>query len=292
MAGITSSHYRTKDKLPVQRLLEGQYLRITKLHKNLNDLSVIPHRHDHYELLLVTKGHGAHSIDFKTFDIKPRRVYFLHPGQVHLIGSFDRDGWLVMFGEELFKRFLSIHQHEDEEGLLAPYAPQPYIDLNKTVYEESVLLIERLQRELIAREPDTDIILHYICILLLQMNKTHRLQHPVTNASLSQKALFFRLKRLVETHFRSQHFAGFYAKELRSDIKKLNHICRSVTGYTVFEFLQGRLLTESKILLQTSAKSIKEVSYELGFNDPSFFGRFFKKHTKITPAAFRKTRMI
>ena len=71
------------------------------------------------------------------------------------------------------------------------------------------------------------------------------------------------------------------------DIKKLNGVCREATGLTVFGLLQARLVTESKIQLQTSAGSVKEISYHLGFNDPAFFGRFFKKHTGKTPAEFR-----
>jgi AraC-like DNA-binding protein/mannose-6-phosphate isomerase-like protein (cupin superfamily) len=283
---------KNTENLPVQELLEGEYLRVTRLHKDLNSLSVVPHRHDHYEVLLVTEGEGRHTINFKPYYIKAGRLYFLHPGQVHLIEGFERDGWLILFGEELFKRFLAIHKHEDEYGLLDSYTPYPYVDLDeklKTIFD---LIVEQLRTELSADKQDVDILLHYVSLLLLHANRAQIVQHPKEIQTLGNRQLFHRLKQLIEQNFRQQHLAAFYAETLNSDIKKLNRICRDATGFTVFELLQERLITESKIQLQTSADSVKEISYHLGFNDPAFFGRFFKKHTQLTPAEFRNRRTI
>lgn len=291
MSGNDSNSHSNNSHLPIQQLLDGEYLRIVRLHKDLNDLSVIPHRHDHYELMLVTEGEGIHSINFRTFDIRPQRLYFIHPGQVHLINPFDRDGWLILFGEELFKRFVNIHRHEDGQGLLDAYTSYPYIDLNGQLSTITTFIITQIQTELAAANPDVHILLHYVALLLLHFNNEHSVQHPLPPSTLAHRTLFHQLKQLIERHFRQEHLAAFYADTLRTDIKKLNSICRSSTRFTVFELLQERLITESKILLQTSVKSVKEISYELGFNDPAFFGRFFKRHTGLTPATFRDTRI-
>jgi len=291
MSGIDGEN-RKMSHVPIQYLLDGQYLRIVRLHKDLHDLSIIPHRHDHYEIVFATEGEGTHSINFRPFDIKPNRVYFIHPGQVHLIDAFDRNGWLIMFGEELFKRFLSIHKHEDGQGLLDLYTPNPYVDLDGHLLKTIHFIVGQLQTELSAAKPNIQIMLHYVSLLLLHTNNAHHLQHPQAQSSLANLELFDKLKRLIEHNFKQEHLASFYAKTLRTDIKKLNNICRTSTHMTVAELLQERLITESKILLQTSVRSVKEISYELGFNDPAFFGRFFKKSTGTTPAAFRSFRML
>ena len=283
---------KTSGNLPVQELLEGEYLRVTRLHKDLNTLSIVPHRHDHYEMLIVLKGEGLHSINFKTFEVKPDRLYFLHPGQVHVIEPFERDGWLILFGEELFKRFLAIHPNEDETGLLDSYTSRPYIDLDGNLALIFKLVIKQLRAELSAQKQDVDILLHYVSLLLLHSNRAQIVQHPKAQVSLRSKELFHQLKQKIESHFKQEHLAAYYADSLGVDIKLLNKICREATGFTVFELLQERLLTESKIQLQTFAGSVKEISYLLGFNDPAFFGRFFKKHTQLTPAEFRKQRTI
>jgi AraC family transcriptional activator of pobA len=279
-----------KKDLPIQELLEGEYFRVYRLHKNLNSLSIIPHRHDHYELMMVTSGEGYHSIDFKSYQMIPSRVFFLHPGQVHLINDFERDGWLILFGEELFKRFLSIHRNEDDYGLLDSYSQYPYIDLTKDLQSSFTFIVEQVKKQVAEPKLDADVLLHYVSLLLLQANRAHAAQHPIQLATLKQKALLHQLKKILEQSFKEQHQAAFYAKELTTDIKYLNKVCRQATGLTVYQLIQERLLTESKILLQTSALSVKEISYQLGFNDPAFFGRFFKKYTQITPLNFRQSR--
>ena len=283
---------RNTEKVPVQTLLEGEYLRVYRLHKELNNLSVVPHRHDHYEILLVTEGEGQHSINFKSYKLNPGRVFFLHPGQVHLIEEFERNGWLILFGEELFKRFLGIHHNEDDYGFLDSYSLNPFIDLSKETQESFILLMQQIGQELQLEKPDANILLHYVSLLLLQANRLHTTQHPTRVVSPRQKLLLQQLKKMVESHFKEQHQAAYYAEHLNADIKLLNSICRQSTGLTVYQLLQERLITESKILLQTTGFTVKEISYQLGFNDPAFFGRFFRKYTKTTPAAFRQDRIL
>lgn len=278
--------------LPLQKLLEGDYLRIMRMHEDFHKLSEIPHRHDHYEFLYVTEGTGTHFINFKKYEVKPGRVYFLHPGQVHLIDRFKRNGWLIMFGEELFKKFLQIHSHEDEAGLLDSYTPHPFIDLDPKLTGVFNHAIAQLSDELTAQKVHTGILFHHTALLLLQANRAHVAQHPKDASGSTGRFDFYRLRQLIEAYYKQEHLAAFYAEQMKADIKKLNRICRERTGYTVAELLKERLLTESKVLLQTSAASVKEISYLLGFNDPAFFGRFFKKHTGYTPAAFRELRLI
>ncbi|PTR01691.1 AraC-like DNA-binding protein [Mucilaginibacter yixingensis] len=278
--------------LPLQKLLEGDYLRVMEMHEDFNSLSEVPHRHDHYELLLITKGQGSHFIDFKEYEVKPGRLYFLHPGQVHLIDRFKRHGWLIMFGEELFKKFLELHRHEDEVGILDFYTPYPFIDLQGRLANLFQQVIEQLSIELSAEKVHAGILFHYAALLLLEANRAHQRQHPKSLADQSHRAEFHQLRQLIEAHYKQEHLASFYAERLQADIKKLNRICRESTGFTVAELLKERLLTESKVQLHISSSSVKAISYSLGFNDPAFFGRFFKKHTGLTPAEFRDLRLI
>lgn len=279
-------------KVPVQALLEGEYFRVYRLHKDLNSLSVVPHRHDHYELMIVRSGRGQHSINFKSYELIPGRVFFLHPGQVHLIEDFERDGWLVLFGEELFKRFLNLHPNEDEYGILDSYASAPFADLSDRLLELFDFMIGQAKLELQSEKPDAEVLLHYCSLLLLYANRAHVAQHPVQFVSPKQKELLHSLKKLIEQSYKEHHQASFYAESLRTDIKVLNKVCMQATGFTVYKLLQERLLTESKILLQTSHFSVKEISYQLGFNDPAFFGRFFRNHVNTSPAAFRQDRLL
>lgn len=282
----------THKVLPIQALLNGEYVTVARLHKDIHQLSETPHRHDHYEMLICTEGQGNHWIDFKEFQIKPGRLFFIQKDQVHIIENFDRAGWLVMFGEELYSRFLKMHIHEDENGILDRYTAPAYVDLDEKILETFQLIIDLLAAELRKKKWDSNIVFHYVSLLLLYANREHMVQYPGKQLELRNKQTFHEIKHLIEKHFRQEHQASFYALTLKMDIKKLNLICRQATGNTLFELLQQRLITESKIELQTTSSSIKTISYRIGFNDPAFFGRFFKKHTGETPASFRARRLI
>lgn len=258
----------------------------------MNDLSVIPHRHDHYELMIVTAADGQHQINFKSYDLQPGRVFFLFPGQVHVIEEFDRDGWLVLFGEELFSRFSSLHGSENGSGILDTFTLFPYIDLDGELGTSYNFLIQAIRQELVKPKQDVSILLHYVALLLLQANRQHALQHSQPALVPKEKEILNRLKKLIEDHFLTQHSIQFYANELSIPIRQLNNICRNSLGVTAYELLQERLLTESKVLLYTSTLSVKEIAYQLGFEDPAYFGRFFKKYTDLTPAVFRTTRAL
>ena len=277
--------------LPIQELLQEEYLRITPLHRHLSSLSEIPHRHDHYEFILCTKGAGNQWIDFKPFALVPNRLFFVRKGQVHLIEDFEREGWLLMFGEELFNRFLKIHPKQSQDGVLNAFTPHPFIDLDEDLQALFLQLVNQCQRELDREKPDPDLLLHLVSLWILQTNRTQIVQHPKSQSVQGDRGIFQKLKILIEELFKQQHLAAHYADELNMDIKKLNRICREATGNTLFDLIQERILTEAKIELKTSSDSIKEISYLLGFGDPAFFGRFFKRHTGITPAEFRKKQI-
>lgn len=276
-----------KKQIPLQQLLDGEYVRVHRLHKELHALSPVAHRHDHYELLFPTGGTGQHQIDFRPYQMQPGRIFFLHPGQVHAVSAFDRDGWIVMFGEELYSRFITIHRAEDDYGLLDPYGHQPYVDLNASQQQLFRFIIEAIRQE-----QDTSMLLHYVSLLLLQGNRLHVEQHPQQLLPAKEKHTMSRLKQLIGHYLLQEHAIGFYAEQLHLPVRQLNRICMQSTGLTLYGLLQERLLTESKILLRTSPLSAKEISHQLGFKDPAYFGRFFKKYMGMPPAMFRQQSVL
>ena len=70
--------------------------------------------------------------------------------------------------------------------------------------------------------------------------------------------------------------------------KRLNEITRKMLGKTITQLIHDRILLEAKRELIFSGRSIKEISYELGFEDPAYFSRFFKKQSGFSPTHFRK----
>jgi len=103
----------------------------------------------------------------------------------------------------------------------------------------------------------------------------------------SDLRIIHRLDILLETHFRTQKRLRFYSETLGVSLRRLNAICLHHFHKTLFELIQERRFNESLKLLQDTALSIKEISYYLGFSDPPYFVRYFKKQTGRTPRKFR-----
>lgn len=278
--------------LPIQKLLKGEFIRVIPWDEQLDSLSSIPHRHDHYELFYINVGEGVHYLNYKKYEITPGRAYFIQPGQVHLIENFKGAGWLFMFGQEFFNRFLTIHRYEDEMGLLDAYSPCPYVDISPAQQIFLDQIISLTSASLSRPDLHDDLLLHYMSIILLEMNRWSVAQHLHRLGTSTSRSTFARLKSLIEVNLLREHRAAFYAKQMKIDIKKLNKICAAHTRHSLSGLLKERLITESKILIKVSDLSIKEISYHLGFSDPAFFGRFFKQQTGLTPAEFQKRQVF
>jgi len=96
-----------------------------------------------------------------------------------------------------------------------------------------------------------------------------------------------RLEELLKRYYKTQKRLGFYSETLGVSLRRLNAICLHHFYKTLFELIQERRFNESLKLLKDTTLSVKEISYYLGFSDPPYFVRYFKKQTGRTPRRFR-----
>jgi AraC family transcriptional activator of pobA len=104
------------------------------------------------------------------------------------------------------------------------------------------------------------------------------------------QVLINRLEDLIDRHFRKQKDRAFYSSQLGYSWRSLDPICKHYTGLTIFRLIQLRCLLEAMLLLSRSCLSVKEISYDLGFEEPSYFARFFRVMTGKTPQEYRKEK--
>jgi AraC-like DNA-binding protein len=275
--------------IPYQHLpFTGQF-NIFQLGTFKNELARLPHRHDHYQVIWFTKGCGQHIVDFVSFELQDNMMFLLQPGQVHQLLDCGKEGHAITFTEQFY--FSNRREREtiyDFTNLFDCYHGYSPIRISERTAPSLQLLAELMYREKTGTGSSRSIVKHYLSAFLLQAEREKkRNAAQVVSPPLKGDARILHLRHLLEKHFRSQHQVTFYASAFALTPKRLNEITREKTGKTVTELLHDRLVLEAKRNLSFSNKSVKEISYELGFEDPAYFSRFFKNHTGLGPQEFR-----
>lgn len=251
-------------------------IRIENLEDRINPLVPFPHKHDFFQIILMTQGSGYHRIDFEKYQIAKNQIFVMKPGQVHSWQlSKNVEGLVVEFNRESVPELYEELFYSSDE--LKP-SRESFMIL-KT-------LTDLMKREFLLKRDSSDMALrHYLVNFILELK--HQDQKTRKNSPLSGKTLE-DFRKLVEENYRVEHRVEFYAKKLRMTPKALTMQITRVLGKSPRLLIQERFLLEAKRLLAFSKMSVAEIGFELGFIDANYFTRFFRQHVKKSPAQFRK----
>ncbi|PBQ32279.1 hypothetical protein CNR22_11015 [Sphingobacteriaceae bacterium] len=249
--------------------------------------SSVPHRHTFYELLFFNEAQGKHEIDFDHFTVEKNSVHLVSPGQIHKLILKKNKGYVLCFNED----FVSLKSKEPFTEAFPFYngSQPPIIILTKDLSAQIEELIKSLQAEMQANEQtDMDICRSYLNIILLKLKAVFN--EKIKNLKQDSQVIsnkVFQFKTLIDKHYFSHISVSEYAKKLNVSPNHLNAICKKYTGKTASLVIQERTLLEAKRLLYATDMHIKEISFYLHFEDLPYFNRFFKKHTGLSPLAYR-----
>ncbi|MFY0598915.1 MAG: helix-turn-helix domain-containing protein [Cyclobacteriaceae bacterium] len=247
-----------------------------------------PHNHDFYLLLYVTNGGGDHSIDFRTYPVKPNTFFLMSPGQVHSWDlEPDTDGYIIFFQRE----FYQMHLHQNsliEFPFFHSLNANPVIQLPSE--EQSIaFIVEEMDMEFRKSSTvDLRILRSYLDLLLLKLAKRYPIDKGTASANISTQRLR-KLEQLIEEHYVTLKKPSEYADLMHMSAPHLNSICKKALGKTVTDLISSRLLLEAKRLFAYSDLTVNQVSEQLQFSSSSYFLRFFKKHSDLNPEQFKET---
>ena len=115
---------------------------------------------------------------------------------------------------------------------------------------------------------------------------------PVKKVQEEKFHIIRKFNLLVEAHFRAEHSVSFYAQQLFKSPKTLSNLFGIYNHKTPSQVIQERILIEAKRLLCYTEKTVTQITFDLGFEDVSYFSNFFKKHTLLSPVEFRNTAPV
>lgn len=260
---------------------------MTRLEKLVQEFKGIdkPHSHTFYLVMWISQGSGTHTIDFRTYPITAHQLYFLTPGQVHSWQlSADIQGFNLFFDPNFFRtrfgnrihQYPFFHSHQHQPLLAVTQQQSLFSDLFAYTYQE----YEQHQTN------RSEVFLSFVHILLESANRLYDQHLPGVDLYFYDRIRQY--EDLLEEQFIRVREVNAYAAQMGLTPNHLNHICKKVLHKTASQLIHERLLIEAQRLLTHTTQSVKEVGFHLGFDDPSYFVRFFKKYTGQTPAAFRQ----
>ncbi|WP_207534725.1 helix-turn-helix domain-containing protein [Desertivirga arenae] len=257
----------------------------SKTHQHLH----YPHRHNFYHVLLFTEGSGSHSIDFENFEVKPWQIYFMIPGQVHS-WSFAGpvDGYVVNFSNTYFQSFLLLTEYLQKFSFFTGVVKDSVLQVPPDIQGEIQIVFEELLKAGSQTKRFSD---DYIKVLLLKlfiMLSDLVAEKQEAYVSSYNYTLLRNFQQLIERHYTSLRLPKEYAELLYITPNHLNALCNDLLGIPSGEVIRNRVILEAKRLLVNLDLTIREISYQLNFNDNSYFTKFFKKYVGLTPEEFRK----
>ncbi|MDF1551365.1 MAG: helix-turn-helix transcriptional regulator, partial [Bacteroidales bacterium] len=250
----------------------------------------VPHRHNYYTVLWSQNESGKHIIDYREYQMHANDVFFVNPGQVHqVLHNNNPEGVVILFTcEFLEKNYININ-FITNLGLFADISETPPIRIN----EKSALLLKDITDSMMqAMYTDEifkfDTIGAFLKLFLIECNKfAPSLVSDNTQTIQSAKSIMRRFKDMLEKNFLSMRKVSEYAEQLNISPDYLNNVIKSGIGKTAKELIQQRIILEAKRFGLHTQLSTKEIAYQLGFEDPSHFSRFFKNTEGISFADFR-----
>jgi AraC family transcriptional regulator, transcriptional activator of pobA len=250
-----------------------------------------PHRHNYYSIIWSFTATGKHIIDFHEYDLEPHSIFFVSPWQVHqVIADPGSVGMVILFTSEFLQKNSIREDFISNLRLFRDSDETPPLMLKPDVFQRLKGFSAAMETAFHSSdEMRYETIGAYLKLFLIECNGQCSL-FPDGNSQNAEvgRSLVQRFKTLVEEHFQEWHQVQDYARELNVSPGYLNEVISASLLKPAKEYIQNRLILETKRLSVFTAKNNKEIGYDLGFEDPSHFSKFFKSMTGTSVNEFRE----
>lgn len=248
-------------------------------------------RHTHaglFQVLFLVAGQVEADIDDRRHSCAGPTLITIHPSVEH---GFD-------FAEESQGFVLTIDQDMalSVDDRFAPlFVKALLLDLGDEapLTGRLVLLMEQLLIEFTGQRPGHTAMLEWLtqCVMQLLVRLVGE-QQSAAQSGRNEFELFNRFRTLLEAHYKEQWAVEQYARQLTVTPTKLNRLCLRIAQQSAFDLAQRRLMLEACRQLTYLPTSVAMVAYELGYQDPAYFSRAFKRYMGTTPTMFRYTTKL
>lgn len=238
-----------------------------------------------YEIFLITRGAGTLTLDGRVYKVRPGQLFFTTPGQPRSFRTRGLDGLCLFFTAEFVEDFF-----KDPLFLFSlPYFHRDrgarHLSLGPAAAAALETRLRAMQKEIRKLRSDSPHALRAALYeLLIHLSRQFDGRE---GAAPRENAMAIRLRRLIELHYRDSHRPAAYARRLKVTVGHLNQLSRRHLGRSAGVMIRERVVLEARRRLTHTETTAAEIAYELGFKDPAYFARFFRRVTGLSPSGFR-----
>jgi AraC family transcriptional regulator, transcriptional activator of pobA len=269
---------------------EFVHIELIETRSRLHDWHIQNHTHPGlFQILFLFGGQVRAEIDTAIWECTGPVALTIHPSVAHGFDfSKEAQGFVLTVDQNLlFGDASGAHAAMFSELFVAPLA------LDLSTAEDTRQRIEALLLQLMAesswpRSGHTlmlEWLARSVLLLLLRMHSDHR---SADRSGRHDFELFSRFRAEVEAHYKEQWQVSRFADRLRVSESRLNRLCLRLADKSAFDMIQQRLMLEARRKLTYVPSGVASIAYELGFQDPAYFSRAFKRHAGMTPKQFRQ----
>lgn len=242
------------------------------------------HRHDFFLMLTLRKAKGLHEIDFVPYEVNNYSIFLLRPGQVHkLTLKQGSTGFLVQFKTEYF-----LSHKDSSKQLLRKVGNQNNYPLNAKIFKKLDVLLSSILLEYKEKQEDFhEVIKANLDILFIQLLRQRGNTDTKNNFAPYQQEKLEKFLELVEENITEYKQVTQYADLLSLTVYQLNAITKALLSKNASQLINEYIILEAKRNLLATSNQVSQIAYHLGYEDVSYFIRFFKKHTGHTPDDYR-----
>lgn len=253
---------------------------------NGNDLVHALHKHDFFFVLVLQQGKGIHEIDFVQYEAHDHSVFIIRPGQVHRLElNANSTGYLLEFDRTFYQPKNTI---TDQRWKKATSKNHCEVETARFLKLQSIL--GSIMNEYSTKQDGfVEAIKANLDLFFIEYLRQSR--HPGIIAKNENGYMYERFEafvQLLESNIGNMKSVAQYAGMLNLSPYQLNAITKSAAGKTVSDLINEQIILEAKRYLLATPDQVKDIADHLGYEDASYFVRFFKKQTGYTPDVFRK----
>lgn len=248
------------------------------------------HRTSAYAICLLSKGSLQLETDLFEQITHAPALFTIAPSAIRKFTDLGigYDARIFFFRKEIFLEGQTDINYLDKFDFFEKMGQQvvPLNDLQFQQFKSYFDLIHEKSHE--AAPHTTAIIRSLIYIVLHELEDVHHSLEAAASPTVDKAThILSQFKALLSEHFIEERKVSFYADKLNLSPKYFSTVIKEASGKTAGTWINEILLLESKVRLQNKEQSIAQIAYDLDFSDPSHFGKFFKKHTGLSPLAYR-----